>query len=91
VLPEVVSGLVEMGVIRGREDIRFARLRRIDYAYVIFDHAYYEALATIEPFLEKERVVSAGRYGRWTYCSMEDAILMGQEAAKTAESWLPAR
>ncbi|HEV8551725.1 MAG TPA: FAD-dependent oxidoreductase, partial [Polyangiaceae bacterium] len=36
----VVPGLVEMGVISGSEQIRFARLRRIDVAYVIFDHAY---------------------------------------------------
>jgi protoporphyrinogen oxidase len=84
VLPRVVEGLVEMGVITGAEQVRFARLRRIDYAYVIFDHAYYDALAVIEPFLRDARVLSAGRYGQWTYCSMEDALLMGRRAAKRA-------
>ena len=83
-LPEVVRGLAEMGVVTGPEQLRFARARRIDFAYVIFDHAYYDALAVIEPFLAEHRVISAGRYGKWTYCSMEDAILMGRKAAKEA-------
>jgi protoporphyrinogen oxidase len=88
VLPRVIEGLVEMGVVTGKEQIRFARERRIDFAYVIFDHAYYDALSVIEPFLAEARIVSAGRYGKWTYCSMEDAILMGREAAKTARALL---
>ena len=66
-------------------------MRRIDYAYVIFDHAYYDALAVIEPFLAEARIVSAGRYGQWTYCSMEDALLMGRQAAKTAEAMVERR
>ncbi len=88
VLPEVIDGLVEMGIISSSKDIRFARSRRIDYAYVIFDHAYYDALAVIEPYLAEARIVSGGRYGKWTYCSMEDALLMGREAAKTAAGWV---
>jgi protoporphyrinogen oxidase len=91
VLPEVVRGLCEMGVLTSPSELLFARLRRIDFAYVIFDHAYYDALAVIEPYLEKHRILSTGRYGKWTYCSMEDALLMGRSAAKTAESLLGAR
>jgi protoporphyrinogen oxidase len=91
VLPKVVAGLVEMGVISGPEQLRFARARRIDTAYVIFDHAYYEALAAIEPFLGEARIVSAGRYGQWTYCSMEDALLMGRRAAVLATGLVGAR
>jgi protoporphyrinogen oxidase len=91
VLPKVVAGLVEMGVITGPEHVRFARTRRIDTAYVIFDHAYYEALSVIEPFLAEARVLSAGRYGHWTYCSMEDALLMGRRAANKALELIFAR
>ena len=87
-LPRVVSGLTEMGVIDGASDIRFARPRRIDYAYVIFDHSYYDALAVIDPFLEQARIISSGRYGSWTYSSMEDALLMGKDAAERATKLL---
>jgi protoporphyrinogen oxidase len=88
VLPAVVAGLVEMGVIDGAEQIRFARVRRIDPAYVVFDHAYYEALSLIRPFLEQARIVSTGRYGGWQYGSMEDALLEGRAAAARVTAWL---
>jgi protoporphyrinogen oxidase len=83
-LPRVVEGLVEMGIAASDRAIRFARARRIDHAYVVFDHAYYDALATIRPFLDAARVVSTGRYGGWNYSSMEDAIVFGREAAASA-------
>ena len=88
VLPEVTAGLVGMGVIDGAEQIRFARVRRIDCAYVIFDHAYYDALAVVRPFLEAKRLISTGRYGGWQYGSMEDALLEGRAAATLASTWL---
>ncbi|HEX5101560.1 MAG TPA: hypothetical protein VFV94_18745, partial [Polyangiaceae bacterium] len=88
VLPVVSAGLIEMGVIAGAEDIRFARLRRIDFAYVIFDHGYYDALAVIRPFLERARIISTGRYGGWQYGSMEDALLEGRAGAGLAQDWL---
>jgi protoporphyrinogen oxidase len=88
VTAEVVRGLVEMGVLAGPSDVRFARLRRIDFAYVIFDHAYYDALAVIQPFLEEQRLVSTGRYGGWNYSSMEDALMMGRAGAARARAFL---
>jgi protoporphyrinogen oxidase len=88
-LPEVTAGLTEMGVIEGARDVAFARLRRIDHAYVIFDHDYYESLAAVRAFLEENRLISAGRYGGWNYSSMEDAILFGRDAARLARELLP--
>jgi len=88
VLPSVSAGLLEMGVIERAEQIRFARVRRIDPAYVVFDHAYYGALAAIRPFLEEARIISTGRYGGWQYGSMEDALLEGRAGAARASAWL---
>ncbi len=84
VVPEVARGLIEMGVIDSADDIEFARARRIDYAYVIFDHEYFAALEVIRPFLERARIVSSGRYGDWNYSAMEDAIVFGKTAAERA-------
>jgi len=83
-LPEIAQGLLEMGIIDKPSDILFAEPRRIDHAYVVFDHDYYGALAVIQPFLEQNGIVSAGRYGGWNYSSMEDALLFGRDAAKRA-------
>jgi protoporphyrinogen oxidase len=83
-LPEVARGLIEMGVIDSADDIEFARVRRIDYAYVIFDHEYFAALNVIRTFLEEARIISTGRYGEWNYSAMEDAIAFGKTAAERA-------
>ncbi|HYP76699.1 MAG TPA: NAD(P)-binding protein [Polyangiaceae bacterium] len=88
VLPEVARGLIEMGVIDSADQIEFARVRRIDYAYVIFDHEYFAALDVIRPFLDASRIISSGRYGDWNYSAMEDAILFGKAAAQRARAFL---
>lgn len=86
--PGVLQGLTEMGVVRSAADVRFVRLRRLECAYVVFDHAYYPALGVIEPFLAEQRIVSTGRYGAWTYSSMEDALVMGRSGAERALGYL---
>jgi protoporphyrinogen oxidase len=83
-VPVVAQNLIEMGVIDCADDIEFARARRIEFAYVIFDHEYFAALAEIRPFLEQAKIISCGRYGDWNYSAMEDAILFGKAAAERA-------
>jgi protoporphyrinogen oxidase len=87
-LASVLPGLLEMGAVRSAADIAFARLRRLDYAYVIYDREYEAALGVIRPFLESLHIVSTGRYGGWNYSSMEDALRFGADAAQQALHWL---
>ena len=87
-LPEVAAGLVEMGIISSPSDIRFARLRRLEHAYVLYDHGYAESLDRIRPFLDRNGIISTGRYGGWNYSSMEDALVFGIDAARGAEKQL---
>ena len=84
----MVSGLRELGLIKSAEDIELWRLRTIEHAYVIYDHQYRAALDVIEPYLSEQRVISSGRYGAWNYSSMEDALLMGRDAARLAQRLL---
>lgn len=81
-LPKVAADLVEMDLLESPAAIEFARARRIDYAYVVFDDHYFESLETITAFLDAQGLVSAGRYGGWNYSSMEDALRFGAAAAK---------
>jgi len=80
-LPVVADALVEMGWIRAREAIRFARARFIEHAYVIFDDAHTPSVELIHDFLSKVGITSVGRYGVWGYSSMEDALIGGRTAA----------
>ena len=87
-LAGILPGLKELGLLKSERDLEFWRLRTIDYAYVIYDHQYRAALDVIEPFLAEQRIISSGRYGAWNYSSMEDALLMGQRAARDAVALL---
>jgi len=89
-LPVVADELVKMGVIRAREAIRFARVRRLDPAYVVFDRHHEEATRVVSDYLASRDVLSAGRYARFTYASMEDAILDGRSVANAIGRGLPA-
>lgn len=89
-LPRVANDLQTMGLIATDHAIRFARLRTIDHAYVIFDDDYFPALEVIHPYLRSLGILSAGRYGGWNYSSMEDALLFGRDAAREARALLGA-
>lgn len=61
----------------------------IDYEFVMMDPAYVHINQNSEQFkldtrklLEKNDVYTAGRYGSWTYCSIEDNILEAYELSK---------
>jgi protoporphyrinogen oxidase len=87
-LPRVADALIEMDLIDTREAVVFARVRRIDHAYVIFDHDHYAALDVVRGFLASRNILSAGRYGGWNYSSMGDALRFGEEAALAARRLL---
>jgi protoporphyrinogen oxidase len=75
--------LSKMGLIRGRRDVRFARLRRIPHGYVIYDHSWHRARATLHDYLKRNEILSIGRYGDWNYSAMEDALIAGRDAARS--------
>jgi protoporphyrinogen oxidase len=83
-VPEVAKALVEMGFISSPGEILFARKRKIDYAYVVFDHEYFQSVETIQRYLREHGILSTGRYGGWNYSSMEDALMFGRDAANSA-------
>jgi protoporphyrinogen oxidase len=87
-LPEVTRALVEMGLVDSPRAVAFARVRRIDHAYVVFDHDTARALGVIEPFLRERRISSCGRYGGWNYSAMGDALCFGEQAAEQAVALL---
>lgn len=80
----VAPMLVACGAMAARRDLAFAALRRIEFAYVIFDAHHARATATLHRYFRERGVFLCGRYGLWTYGSMEDAIVQGRQAAREA-------
>jgi len=79
---EATRTLVELGFLESERDVLFKETRTIPHAYVIYDAGYGAARREIVEWLLSNDVLVAGRYGRWEYSSMEDALLAGRECAR---------
>jgi len=80
--PAALETLCELGFLRSREDVLFTETRAIPHAYVVCDRAWASARETVIRWLAERDILVAGRYGRWEYSSMEDALLAGRAAAR---------
>lgn len=81
VLESLKEFLKETGSIDRDEQIIFAEFRHHPWGYVIFDENCASSRDMILNWYNSVGVKSIGRYGAWTYNSMEDAILEGMDTA----------
>jgi len=85
---ESVRLLKAMGLIGSEEDILFMDYRCIENGYVIFHHEYFDDSEMIEQWCRDNGVMLAGRYGRWVYSAMEDAVVDGMRVAEEVQERL---
>ena len=78
---DVLRGLRTAKYLKADEDPVLLHKTTIDCAYVLMDHAYGDARESILEFLKGADIHSIGRYGSWTYDSMEGALIQGKETA----------
>jgi protoporphyrinogen oxidase len=81
---ECLEALLALGFVRTPGDVLFMDVRSIPHAYVLYDDQYGPAREEILSWLAERDILVAGRYGRWEYSSMEDALLSGRECATKA-------
>jgi protoporphyrinogen oxidase len=79
---QAVAALVACGILRTDDTILAEKTIFIRHAYVIYDRFRSQHLPRIIQFLRTNKIYPLGRYGRWEYSTMEDAILQGKEAAE---------
>jgi protoporphyrinogen oxidase len=79
---QALDALRATGFLRSRRDVVAEWLLDIPCAYVTYDAHYRQAVRTIHRYLEAQHIHSIGRYGRWEYSSMEDALLEGRATAQ---------
>jgi len=48
---------------------------------VIYHKEYFEDIDAVSKWSRKNNIFLAGRYGKWVYSAMEDAIIDGMDAA----------
>ncbi len=80
----IIKGLIDMGFISTRKEIKAWLPLILKDAYVIYDREREEVIPSIMSILNGMGIYTAGRWGNWEYSSMEDAILEGFEAAELA-------
>lgn len=80
-LGPVLKTISSLGEPVCEENVDVFQVRTIEFAYVIYDEAYAAARSTALDFYASKGVQSIGRYGKWVYSSMEDALIDGRVAA----------
>ncbi|HUQ04588.1 MAG TPA: NAD(P)-binding protein [Kofleriaceae bacterium] len=78
----VLADLEREGIIDGHELVAEHAVV-LDPAYVHITHASMAEHARVKKLLEAAGVYSVGRYGGWTYCSIEDNLVETRELART--------
>ncbi|MFA5090319.1 MAG: FAD-dependent oxidoreductase [Candidatus Omnitrophota bacterium] len=81
---QVEAGLIKCGIISGgaEDNICAEEANDIHYGYPIYDRHYSSARQEVLKYLISRCMLPCGRYGSWSYMSMEDAILDGRRAAE---------
>jgi UDP-galactopyranose mutase len=79
---QIIQDLIKANIITRSDQIKTLDYVDIKYGYVIYDSSYSQIMPRILSFLKRHNIFSIGRYGRWQYMSMEDAILDGMKTAE---------
>ena len=81
-LNKTLENLTKVGIVKDNKLVSYSTIL-MDPAYV---HIQSETNEQVENWKERrsnDNVYSIGRYGGWTYCSMEDAMIAAKELAKS--------
>ena len=79
---DILRGLRSVGLLRPDEEPVLMEAQTLDCAYVIMDQQFGAARALLLEWLQAQRILSIGRYGAWTYDSMEGAMLQGKNVTQ---------
>lgn len=79
-----IADVVALGMVAGDSAVEVVVPVRIPRAYVIHDHAWAPARSVLHEALAARNVWMVGRYGRWEYASIEDALVQGVEVCEHA-------
>jgi protoporphyrinogen oxidase len=81
VVERVKADLVKLGIIAEDESMAVVNYNDIKYAYILYDKNWSSARSGIIEYLLKNYLYPAGRFGSWSYLSMEGCFLDGRRVA----------
>jgi protoporphyrinogen oxidase len=88
-----VADCIRVGMLDATDRISARNQVDMPCAYVVYDHARAENVATIRDWLADHDIELAGRYAEWEYYNSDHAFIAGKKAAEkiSAELSLQAR
>ena len=78
---QVIADLKKAGIMNSRQKVIDYEVVLMDPAYAHINHLSIDAVRTYKNQLSLYGIYSIGRYGSWTYCSIEDNIIEAQTLA----------
>lgn len=79
-----LENLKKIGIIQDNKLIAYNSLI-INPGYVHINKKHIKEIADLKEKLENKDIYTIGRYGNWTYCSMEDCMISAKELAQRIE------
>jgi protoporphyrinogen oxidase len=74
IIDHVIKSLINMNIVKDREDIVYTALERQTYAYVIYDLDYKKNIAIVKDFCAKLGIGLVGRFSEFEYLNMDGCI-----------------
>jgi protoporphyrinogen oxidase len=78
---QVVSELLEMGLISGPEFVESAHIKLVPTGQIVYDLKRREVLRVVNNYLDRMGVFRVGRYSEWKYLMSDACVLGGRRTA----------
>jgi UDP-galactopyranose mutase len=81
-----IADCIRVGLFGADDAVAVRKQVDMPHAYVIYDHARKDNVATIRDWLEGYDILLAGRYSEWEYYNSDHAFIAGKRAAEAARA-----
>lgn len=81
-----LENLLKLGIIDEETVLEEQSTIVMDPAYVHINTEVDKRIAEMKKKFAQDNIYTIGRYGAWTYCSMEDCMIAAKELAGTIQS-----
>jgi UDP-galactopyranose mutase len=83
---DVIAGLMEIGLIGGRAEIRAAETLRLDFGYPVPTHARDRIMRDARDWLADRGILLAGRFAEWAYINSDEALSRGLRLGRAIQA-----
>lgn len=73
----IIESLIDIGLIKGRNDVEKVVILNAKYAYPVPTHNRDSIVKEIQDWLNQVSIYSVGRFGQWAYINSDEALYRG--------------